>query len=686
MGNTLFTHNGIIRFYDGTIIAIESQEYSPDGIHFWEKTFNPEPHISTIDGVTLIEGHKYKRVKHSGDTEWQLPYKIVAETPEFQVNDLILQWKFEDEEEWKDLINLEELKGDKGDTGEKGIPGEGFHIDIYGYFADRPDCSNQLDNSNCNTCNDTANTTNNAVTYLSLGDGELILTADIISNGSVVVGGNTFTHFSNNLTGWTSISNGIVGLRARYLATDATGAVYTDMRDENFYGSRGIVYVCADGKWIVLTNIATPSYMVGETLGSDNIGYLDHFTTTGTGLDNTITLENGILKVIEQSLDENALQQSIVSDGLLIPNPGDKIQVNVSDFAGFGLQSYTSNTDGFDNLQVLVDSLINDGLAVFGEVSIDGETRNTAIVNVNDLINQNSFLISNTETDNFDDLYVNIGNGLMSDGGNPAAITIRTDELSLTVDATNLRVMPYDNNAAQGIKREHLNPDFVRPNYGLEFDTNLGLFARVDTQEFTIGINGVGELYIPDNAIIGSKLNDNVADNTRGIEVLNDMLSVKVDGITIDYNGSGELEVLPTSLQMVTSILPFDNGSQLDAVRDDVQLHINEGEGIETVFTSDGSANILTLNIAFDTAWGDARYQPIGTSTTVYWNDLARTNSDPTTIEQYISGLNHLIENNLYGNMKVVNGTGLIIVASSGEQYRLIVDANGNLDTELYTN
>jgi hypothetical protein len=679
MGDTLFTQGGIIRFYDGTIIAIERQEYSPDGITYWEEVFNPNDHLSSIDGVTPIKGHKYKRVMHSGDTKWQKPYKIVADTPEFRVTaEGNFEWKFIDEDVWKLLINKEDIKGEQGKQGEQGIPGEGFHINLYGFFNSRPDCGPNLANT-CSTCNVNSTNSSDAITFMSLGDGALILTQPIINNGNVLIGGTTYTHFSNDLNTWSPISTGIVDLEVRYLATNATGAIHTDMHNENYYGTRGIVYVCAEGNWTVLTDIATPSYMVGESVGSTNIGYLDHFVSTSTNvLTNTITLNNGILSIIEQSITENAFNQNTFGDGISILNPMDKPQINVNDFVGFGLTWYISNTDGLNDIAVDATSLILDGLDTVTGISVDGEVHDQMIVNVLDLINNNSFLTSNVEPDTFRDLYVNIGDGLEGDGNTPQAIKVKADEVSLTVDATNLRVHPYTGTTT-GITLAHLNPDIIWAGRGIDLNTANGLYIRVDSS--TIGYNGTGQLEVPVNGITGDRLNDNTANNNEGIEVLNDMLSVKVDGTTIVFNGSGELEVTPMSIPTtVTSIVPFDNSTLRDAVREDIQFNINEGVGIETVFISDGSLNTLTLDIAFDTAWGDARYQQIGASSAVYWEGLARNNTNTETIEQYIAGLNHVELNHLYNNIIIDEVDGLIIQGPTNS-FKIIVDDNGNLDT-----
>jgi hypothetical protein len=684
MSNTLLTDNGIIRFYDGTVIAIEDQEYSPDGINYWEKTFNPNTHLSTLDGVTEVEGHKFKRVKHSGDTEFQLPYRIVADGVEMRVLDNQLQYKLidEDDTKWKDVYDLISLKGEDGEKGEQGIPGEGFHIDLYGYYQLRPDCTNTLGTSNCTSCNRTGSNTGEATTFMSLGDGVLVLTQALITAGTVTVDTVAYSHFSNDLITWVPLTGGIVDFEARYLATDGTGAVYTDMRTEDYYGSRGVVYICADGNWTVLTNVATPSYMVGERVGSTNIGFMDNFVddTLTDFVPNTIGLNaNGVLEVAEQSLDETALIQTVAGDGLEIPNPMDPIRVNSSDFIGFGLRNYVSTADSSTDIQVLIDDLIGDGTRIQTSVSVDGEVRNLLGTDVTELINNDSGLIAIAQIDTFYDLSVNLGNGLILDGGTPQAITINVDDLSLEVDASNLHIKAYAS-GNDGVMLQHLNPDIIWTNRGIGLDTANGLYARIDN--VTIGYDGSGNLEVPLNSVTGDRLNDNVADNTRGLEVLNDLLVVKVDGTTIDFNGSGELEYIGLSGNVVSSIIPNLGGSVLDTVRDDVSLRLDDGTGTIANMTSDAGTDTVNISIDVDEAWLTAQIQSeITAGATVYWGVLERANGDTTTIEQYITGLNHVELDTWYNDTMVHSTHGLVLRAVSSETYRVIVDANGNLDT-----
>ncbi|MCP4255509.1 MAG: hypothetical protein GY775_19310 [Candidatus Scalindua sp.] len=681
MGNSYYTDDGIIKFYDGTIIAIEDQEYSPDGINNWEKTFNPNDHISSLDGVTPIKGHVYKRVKHSGDIDFQLPYRIVPEGVEMRTLNGELQYKLsgEDDSEWKSIFDLTTLQGEDGEKGEQGIPGEGFHIDIYGYYKDRPDCSGSLSASNCNSCNPGNNTSNEAVTFMSLGDGYLELTQALITAGTVTVDSVAYTHFSNDLNTWTPLTGGIVDFKARYLATNGTGAVYTDMRTENYYNTQGIVYICADGNWIVLTNIATPSYQVGESTGSTNIGYLDNFINAALTnfVPDTIGLNaDGKLEVAEQSINETSFIQTTFGDGLDIPAATDKPQLKVSDVAGFGLLSYTSTANSLDDLQVLVDPLLGNGLGVQTGIAVDGETANLAQVDLTQLINNNSGLKTVVQGDTFNDLEVNLGDGLKLDGGTPQAITVNVDDSSLEVNATNLHVKPYST-GNDGILTAHLNPDVIYSNRGLALDTTNGLYALVDAS--TVGYNGTGQLEIPLNGVTGDRLNDNTADNTKGLEVSNDMLTVKVDSSTIGFNGSGQLTYTGAAGQLVSSITA--GGSTL---RDDIIFTTTSTDGsIDSTLTGtvDPGSDTMVLDIQVDTTWLDNYITLNHPASATAWGAITGTITNQTDLVSYISGLNHVVLDTYYNNAQISSTHGLVVKAVSGEEYRVIVDANGNLDT-----
>jgi hypothetical protein len=683
---TLFqTDDGIIRFYDGNVVAIEDQEYSPDGIYNWEKTFNPNDHISTLDGVTPIDGHRYKRVKHSGDTDFQLPYRIIPDEPVFRVQDNILQYKLEaqDDTEWVDLFDLSILQGQDGEQGEQGVPGEGWCISQYGYYTSRPDCTSSLGTTSCNSCNQSAPASTEAYTFMSLGDGTLILTSALIAAGTVTVDTVAYSHFSNDLVTWTALTAGIVDFEARYLATNGTGAVYTDMRTEDYYSTRGSVYACADGTWVLLNNVATPSYMLGERAASTNIGFLDNFIddTLTNFLSNTIGLTpSGKLEVAEQSIDETAFIVGSFGDGLTHTalNP---VTINPGDFDGFGLQVYTSIADSLPDLQVLASDFADDGLSTYTDLTVDGETRELLRVNITDLIGNDSGIVALVGGDTLNDLQVNLGLGLTFDGGTPQAIDVKADDLTLIVDASNLRLKPYNATPTDGVQLQHLNPNIIWSNRGLELDTANGLGVRIDSTDATLGYNGAGELEIPFNAVTGDRLNDNTADNTKGLEISNDMMTVKVDGTSIGFDGSGQLTYIGSAGLYVSSITAGGT-----TVRDDVIYNVTTASGgidITLSGTINPGSDTIDLILDIDEAWLDAYIIANHPASATAWGAITGTVTNQTDLVAYISGLNHVVLDTWYNDTQIHSTNGLMIKASSGETFRIVVDAQGNLDTVL---
>jgi len=685
MNGILQSYNGLIRFYDGTIIAIEDQEYSSDGKYNWEKVFNPYAHISTLDGVTTIQGHEYKRVKHSGDTSFQLPYRIVPDEPVFRVLNGELQYKLHDADDstYVTLFDLTTLQGQDGAKGDKGLQGEGWHIDTVGYISTRPNCCGSGVTSTCQTCNQGNGTNYEYTTFLSLGDGALILTQALITAGTVTVDSVAYTHFSNDLITWTALTSGIVDFQVRYLATNSTGAVYTDMRTENYYTSRGVVYVCADGLWVVLTNVATPTYQVKERDGSSNIGFLNNFLDEGDFdvIDQTITISDGILKLIQGSIDNTAFDANVVGYGLdyVLGSP---IEVAPGDFNGFGIGTYTADSDSETKLQVLVDILIGDGTRVQSAVSVDGETRNLIGVDVNDVVNNDSGLIATAQVDTFYDLSVNLGDGLVLDGGTPQAITIDTDDLSLIVDAESIRVKPYAS-GNDGVMKVHLNPDIVYANHGLAFDNLNGLSARIDGA--TIGYTGSGLLEVPLNGITGDRLNDNVANELAGIEVLNDTLNIKVDSTTIDFNGSGELTYIGNAGQFVASITA--GGATM---RDDISVTFGSTTGsidITPIGTVNAGTDTLAINIVVDEAWLAGYLIAHPSSSTVAWGSITGTLTAQTDLVSYITGrlTPYVLLDTWYEDTQISSTEGLILRSVGGVTFKVIVDDQGNLDTQEVT-
>ena len=128
-------NTGKVILVNGDVIFIEQVQYSPDGESFWEDSFIGSKHYSAKYGV-WVEGHKYRRIKSQGKEDFDEPHKLVAEdgsTPDLRVLENVLQWKHQNETEtdWKNLLDFNTLKGEKGATGDIG---RGLNIDIMGFF------------------------------------------------------------------------------------------------------------------------------------------------------------------------------------------------------------------------------------------------------------------------------------------------------------------------------------------------------------------------------------------------------------------------------------------------------------------------------------------------------------------------------------------------------------------------
>ena len=716
--NSIFqSNNGLIRFYDGTIIAIEIREYSHDGISQWEELFNPYGHISTTDGVTELQGHLYTRVKHTGDTNYQLPYRIIPKEPIFRVEEGILEWKYleDDDSTYTELLDTETLRGVDGIQGEQGIKGDGININEAGYINSRQDCCSSLSTSSCNSCNTSGSTSVAPYLYLSIGDGTLIITSDIITANLVIVDGVTYTHFSNDLITWTAFADGIVDFEVRYLATNATGAVHSDMRTEDYYSTRGKVYICADGTWTEFVSLTTPLYMVQETAGSTNIGYLDNFVEVPSNtLTTTIGISDGKLEVIQYSIDSSAFKTGTFGDGLDYTQGDTEVKAKVEDFDGFGLITYTA-IDGEEDLQVDLTALVSDGIDITsldknGDLVIptDGSSPILIKVTPDDIISPTTAVQTGlwtstdaaiTETDGFDNIYVKPGDAILVDLD---GVNVKADELSLTADGLPEIKIFETNNTTLGVTNEHINMLVVDPLAGLQKgngtvgDITGKLNVKLDTVNTpaSLGFNGIGEIEIPLNAIQGIFLNDNTCNNLAGVEILGDAINVKVDGTTIDFNGSGELQSISSGLIQtdltnlaVWSITTLDNSVVGNTVENAVTFNIIPAidGGIDTTFTSNGNTGEIVFNLGLDYGHLDSLYAPLGGGA-VEWGNITGTITDQLDLIAYLDGLNHVVLNTLYDNIQINDGTGVLpdgflITAPTGEVFKLIVDANGNLDT-----
>ena len=535
-GNQLyFDHNGILRMFDGTVVYVVEIQYSHNGVNDWESTYNAGTHyIQNLNKE--VPGHKWMRIRHSTDEFYQAPIYITAtdgKTPEFRMEGTQLQYKFQNVSmDWINLFDMSVLKGEKGDTGSQG---RGLEIDKFCWYADFIFASpTPAVIESCNRCN--TSSTGEGLVVMSLGDGKhLILEADRVAG----------KYRSDDGVTYVAIGTNDVGRYTRFMAEDALGTNYVDYRKTNTeFNSQGKVYVYANYTWTELLDIAVPNYMVSPTSAFPTHGkFMEDYESDTIGLDAQNSLE-----VKDDSIGVEQLAAGTFTYGL---EEGAAIKVKPSEFKGFGIDSYISDTDGEEKLQVKMSDLVSDGLASEVVTEVDGEDRELVRVNVEDFTGLGLETVVGVDT--YTDLKVKAGDAIVVDTD---GVNVASDELTIqTLDRTTARVAPTDNNT-KGIQALHVHKNVANENKGLKKGaaTTDALEVKVDAS--SIGFDATGNLEIPDNGVEGKHLNDNVANEEKGIRVLSDKLEVKLKsngGIEVDADG---LYISPTTLEssVVTSL------------------------------------------------------------------------------------------------------------------------------------
>lgn len=560
MANIVYPNaDGSVILYDGSTTFILDLEFSTNGLTYWESKYNSESHLYEEDGVTLLGPHKYLRFKKSGSVVWEQAAKFIGDNgdnPEFQIEDDILQWKLSLEDDWIDLLDITTLKGETGDKGEMG---QGWSIDDAGALDIRPTCgSGAITGGSCNSCNPNSSGSTLS-TYLSIGNHRICETD---WNG-------TYYHTLDNVT-WTATTSANEGLYVlAWQASDGTGTDALTTNSQGYivalaslvspYDSTGRVYLCADNLWTEVMDITTPTGLV-KVSTNDSLTFIeskvDDVTIEAYDSNSDTFLDK--VQVKDDGINENKIISTAIGDGL-DGGSGTIITADPTDFIGFGLREYTSDADGEEDVQVFVDDFIGDGLISYDDVinQADGEDRNLARVNVDDIISPTTAVLTGletstdagiTETDGFDNIYVKPGDCIEID---PNGVNVKADELTILADGlVEEKVAETDSNTL-GIQAKHLHANTVNTNKGLQKDglTTGSLEVKPDTTRGSIGFNGTGEAHVPDNGIQGLHLNDNTCDNTKGVEISNDTITVKVDDTTIQFNVSGELEIIESYLQ-----------------------------------------------------------------------------------------------------------------------------------------
>ena len=110
----------------------ELTEAPCEGMVFYNVYVGNDDNYKYVEAISWNKEKIYQN-KNIGGTwgEWkEINEPIVSGEPtengkqvELQKNDTHIQWKYTDEDEWKDLISIEELKGERGEKGEQGVAG-----------------------------------------------------------------------------------------------------------------------------------------------------------------------------------------------------------------------------------------------------------------------------------------------------------------------------------------------------------------------------------------------------------------------------------------------------------------------------------------------------------------------------------------------------------------------------------
>ncbi|MEA2038006.1 MAG: hypothetical protein U9O94_10960 [Nanoarchaeota archaeon] len=687
---------GVFVFENGKYLYIEEIQYSSDGT-YWEDTFIPSSHVDPRDLTSTLAGHKYRRVRHAGDTYFQKPEYIVAEdgkTPVFRVLDEMLQVKYLDESDdsYTDLYDISALKGAKGDDGNIG---RSLEITTAGWYYEMTACCGVSTVPSCPSCSDSSGSSSSSslTTFLSLGDGLHEITSTDIG-----------LYRSSDSVTWVEITASDVGSFYRYFSDSATGVPFKDFRDVDFANTRGKVYACTEDGWKEISSIATPYYKLAPTeayfVASTNGFYMEDYVgeayISSPDDGHTVYMDSVFdLRIKENSIEPKHLKDGIFSDGLYEGTVGPEgykssnIRVESGDFSGFGLKSYVSDMDAYSDMQVDVTDLLGDGLIVYDDNSnaVDGEDRRLASVNLSDLVDTSlSGLTTFENTDGFDDLIVKTYNGLeiTTDG-----LGVSADELSVTVLDTNneVKIKTYAS-GNDGVLPIHLNPTVAGD--GLMQDAiTKALYVYPDQIDNTIQVSNTRGVYVPDNGIEVQHLNDNILnelDNNAGIG--SGLRFTHDDGVSVKLKASGGILKDGDGLYLDDADLLTGNCVlSLNSQVDDVTITASENvtpstSGFDlTATTTSGNVDIeLNLDKNKVKKWLD-----ISSYTGGVTNDIDASWGTTSEIKTYIDTQDALDAklDIVYGsNFKINAANGLLLKAPDGTWRKLIIaDDYGNLAT-----
>jgi hypothetical protein len=525
--------NGIIRFFDGSVVYIVEIQYSHDGIHDWEGTYNPYKH-AVETSAKIVEGHKYMRVRHAGDEGYQRPMYINAvdgRNPAMRINNGLIQWQLENsgDDAWITLLDTTELKGEKGD---QGVQGRGLAVDKVCYYANFAFATPSLHSvESCNRCNSTSGS---FITVLSLGDGKhKIVQADIDNGKYRSVDGEV----------WVELGVNEIGRYYRFIAEDALGTNYIDYETTNTeFSSRGKVYAYDGVRWTELSDLAVPNYMVAAHSSDPTLGkFMEGYESDTIELD-----PDDKLIVKDNSIDLDQIKDSVIGYGL--KESSGAIEVDSSDIAGFGLTSFIADSNSKEKLAVDTTNLVSDGLSQDSATDEDGFEAMPIKVNVDDFIGLG--LESVTGNDTYKDIKVKQGDAILVDAD---GVNVKSDETSLESDGrATIRVTPTDNNS-KGIQALHVHKNVANEGKGLKKGAATTDALEVKVEGSSIGFDGTGQLYVPDDGIEGKHLNSNVANESKGLHVTSNKLEVKLKtagGISVDSQGLYLTATTPADLEV----------------------------------------------------------------------------------------------------------------------------------------
>lgn len=686
---------GVLLLENGKYIFIEEIQYTYDGT-FWENEFKADIHKDPRDLTETIPGHRYRRVRHAGDTNFQEPEYIVAEDGKdiniVSIEGVLYSYKEGDSfSDYKELFKLNTLEGSKGDRGEKG---EGWHVDSIGYYLEKPSCPSTT-TTTCNSCSGNTTEVTKNILFLSLGDGLYEIQASDIGG-----------YYSNDGDIWVEITATDEGSLVRYTADDNIGTGQVDYRDENTLNTRGKVYVCSDGRWVEFISVAIPrhklspteSYYISYQEGLYMEDYMAPLYTSVPDDGGTVVMnQNGSeykLGIKMNSVEPKHLKDDSFGDGfnegVVGPNGYKEsvIMIDPDSFVGYGLDVYTSDTDGYTDIQVKPSDYIKDGLKIVTNLlDLNGEDREELFVDVNDLVDVSlSGLDVFENTDGFDDIRVKTGVGLNID---TSGLYVMVDEVSIEIDDSDAISIKEYNSGNDGVLTAHLNPDVVNTNRAIDLDTTgLEVTLTDDHNPFAFDADGI---LIKNEGVQGWHLNTNVADETKGVELntTSDMLEAKIKpggGLDVDSYGlkidANDFSWLDDYVVKKIEVGGIDYSGDL----------VIEGDtSSDTYMNIEVSAVGQTITITPDTQLGNLENLIEGIINGTPIDAHTHTIGDITGLQTVLD--TKIKEDTRYGNIKIGNFgsssqglpglSGLFIQNPSGDWGRLVaVDDDFNLGVE----